>query len=293
MLEDFPVIDIITVNYNGRHFLEEFFTAIVNLSYPKDKIRLIFIDNNSKDGSIEWVKSQKTDFSVILLTNKKNLGFATANNLAFRICKAEFIALLNNDTKVEPDWLVWLVRAIRSDSGIGIVSSRQLPKESPRLIDPQSNETSWCSGGHCLIRRSCLEKVGYFDDKFFMYGEDVDLSWRMWLHGYKCLYVPEAICYHHYKSPERFIERRLMFHVRNSILLRYTYGRRYDILRQVWKWIKEAFAFALKRGDFKKAFAICSGVFLHAFCIAHFIQKGRRLKRFSSFEQVKQKWITL
>jgi len=289
----FPFVDIITVNYNGRSFLVEYFLALEQLDYPKDMLNVFFVDNASNDGSLEFVRSLKPGFSLKIILNKRNLGFAGANNKVFLECTSEYIALLNNDTRVEKDWLAELAQKIQSGPEIGIVSSRQVPNESSRLIDPATNETSWCSGGHCLIRRSALDAVGYLDEDFFMYGEDVDLSWRMWLAGYKCLYVPEAVCQHHYGDKENYSVRRLYYHVRNSILLRYAYGEGRDIAKEISRWAKEGLASGLKRFRFKEAYAILAGVFAHFFFIVHFLKKGKALKAQGRFKEIKKKWITL
>jgi GT2 family glycosyltransferase len=293
MAEQFPRVDIITVNYNGRVFLEEYFKALEQLDYPKDKLRVFFVDNASGDGSVEFVRTLKPGFRLEIIANQRNLGFARANNLIIPACSAEYISLLNNDTRVEKDWLFKLAQKIQSSPDIGIVTSRQVPSESPRLIDPVTQETSWCSGGHCLIRKSALDVVGYLDEKFFMYGEDVDLSWRIWLGGYKCVYVPEAVCQHHYRDKEYFSVRRLFYHVRNSILLRYTYGEGRQISGEIRRWVKEGLAAGIKRFRFQDSYAIIAGVLAHFFFIAHFKNKGKGLKARPQFKEIKQKWITL
>jgi len=293
MKTEYPRVDIVTVNYNGRVYLTEYFRALEQLDYPKEKLRLFFVDNASKDGSVECARRFNPGFTVAIVENPRNLGFARANNLMLRNCGAPFIALLNNDTKVEKDWLSGLTAKMQSDQMIGIVSSRQVPQESSRLIDAITQETSWCSGGHCVIRRSALEGVGFFDEGFFMYGEDVDLSWRMWLAGYKCVYVPEAVCQHHYDDTSLYGVRRLYYHVRNSILLRYIYGRGEEIRKEIWRWVKEGLASGLKRRSFARAYAILAGVTGHFFCAGYFLRKGRDLKANPRFNEMRRRWITL
>src|SRR5262249_41448759 len=99
----------------------------------------------------------------------------------------------------------------------------------PKYYDSTTGETSWCSGACCLIRRSALEKVGLYDSKFFMYCEDVDLSWRFWGAGYKCVYAPRALLIHH-KAPQDYRPGLDYFYgVRNGILMRLIYGTFQDI----------------------------------------------------------------
>ena len=124
--------------------------------------------------------------------------------------------------------------------------------EAPRYIDPVTLETSWCSGGSCLIRKRALEGIGYFDEKFFLYGEDNDLSWRMWLTGWRCVYVPESICEHHFGKPEKYILRRRYFQIRSWILLRYIYSSPTNILRTYFWWLREGLSLALKNIALKR-----------------------------------------
>jgi GT2 family glycosyltransferase len=291
MDERFPFVDIITVNYNGVRYLPDFFSSLGRLDYPKDKMRLIFVDNASQDGSLEFVRKLKPDFNLHVIANRRNYGFAKAHNLVFPECRQEYVALLNNDTKVDKGWLASLIAKIRSDPQIGIVSSRQLPQESCRPIDPETGETSWCSGGHCVIRRRALEAVGYFDEKFFMYGEDVDVSWRMWLKGYACLYVPEALCHHHYDDTSLYTRRRIFFHVRNSILLWYVYGTGREVFYSIMRWSREAGSLFFKRGKFADGAVVLASLICHVFLIPHFLARRQDVHHSPDFQIIKTRWI--
>lgn len=287
MKNSLPQVDLITINYNGLAFLEDFFKSLNNLNYPEDKLRVFFVDNNSKDGSLDFVNQIKVNFDLQIIRNHKNYGFARANNMVFPRCQAEYISLLNNDTRVEKNWLIKLVEKMEVDSGIGIVCSKRIPTEAPRYIDPVTLETSWCSGGSSLIRKKALDEVGYFDEKFFMYGEDNDLSWRMWIQGWKCIYVPESLYEHHFGKPEKYRLRRLYFHVRNSILLRYTYGLLTDIRKAYVRWIREGLSLGFKKYHFKEAASVFAALIGHIPYIFHFVRRRYRLKG------EKSKWINL
>jgi GT2 family glycosyltransferase len=258
-----------------------------------EKVRLYFVDNASTDASLEFVRSSKIKCSLTVIRNKRNLGFAKANNLVFPKCKAPFIALLNNDTRLHPDWLIRLVERMGLSSDIGIACSRRIPDESPRYIDPDTLEISWCSGGQSLIRRKALEQVGYFDEKFFMYGEDVDLSWRMWLGGYRLVYVPESICEHHFGKEEKYKTRRIYFHVRNSILLRYAYGSFADIKKAYWRWIKEGAYNILRKMRLGEGCAILLALPGHLPYVFYFLKKKKTLITRENFQSVKNIWISL
>ncbi|MDD5347399.1 MAG: glycosyltransferase family 2 protein [Candidatus Omnitrophica bacterium] len=293
MKEAFPQVDIITVNYNGSACLADYCAGLRALDYPKERIRLFFVDNGSRDGSLESMRTCTPGFAVEIVENGRNLGFARANNLILGRASAPYVALLNNDAKVEPGWLKILVAKLESDPAIGIVSSRQVPKESERFIEAGTNRTSWCSGGHCVIRKSVLERAGFFDERFFMYGEDVDLSWRIWLAGFSCVYVPEAVCEHHRTRDSRYDFRRYYFHVRNSILLRYKYAGALAGFRESMRWTKEAGSRIIRRGLFSEGFVILEAVLGHVFLILHFLESRRHLINEPDFEAVKRQWIRL
>ncbi len=289
----YPKVDLITVNYNGLSFLEDFFRSLNNLDYPMDKLRVFFVDNDSRDGSLDFFRQVKTNFECTFIANRKNLGFARANNEVFSRCTADYIALLNNDTRVDRKWLAAMVEVMLSSGDIGMVCSRRIPTEAPRLIDPVTNETSWCSGGHCLIRASALKKTGYFDEHFFMYGEDVDLSWRMWLAGYHCVYVPESLCEHHFGKEEKHLLKRQYYHVRNSILLRYLYGSSSDVTRYCKHWFKEGIHRMIIKRKPSEGCVILAALAGHIPAIPHFLKRGGFLVKKNNFRTIKDKWIQL
>jgi len=293
MKDNIPNIDLITVNYNGLPFLEEFFQSLKSLDYPLDKLRVFFVDNGSCDDSLDFIRKVKVGFKLEIIENKKNHGFAKANNLIFPRCSAEYIALLNNDTRVDKEWLMALVNKMQSSLDIGIACSKRMPQEAPRYIDPETLETSWCSGGHCLIRRPALEKIGYFDERFFMYGEDVDLSWRMWLGGYRCVYVPESLCEHHFGKEEGYRLRRLYFHVRNSVLLRYAYGSFAEVKRAYWRWVREGLYLGFKKFSLKEAAVVFGAVMGHILYIPYFVRKRNLLILRQRSREIKDKWIQM
>ena len=135
--------------------------------------------------------------------------------------------LLNPDTELEHGCLERLLSRAMSDPTIGICEARQQPREHPKTYDPRTGETTWCTGAAVLVRRKAFEQIGGFDERiFFMYCEDVDLSWKLWLRGWKCIYVPDAIV-HHYTQDLTPGKRRTLenyFSFRNSLFLLYRFG---------------------------------------------------------------------
>lgn len=282
MHDDLPFIDIITVNYNGEHFLADYLEGLKNQSYPKERIRIFFVDNASQDSSLDFLEQSKDLLPITVIKNQSNLGFAKANNIALRESKAKYVVLLNNDTKIDPNFLYELVSKIEQDPRIGICEAKQLPLEHPKYYNPETFETSWCVGGGCVVRRAALEEVGFFDESFFMYLEDIDLSWRMWLNGWKCVYNPKAKYIHKTVLSREGMpsDTEIYYTVRNGILMRLTYGKLWDIL---WFYLRIGRVVVFSRVAFRERVLFLKGFFTHIFLIPHAVKKrillrGKRRK---------------
>ena len=225
-------LSIIIVNYNVRHFLRQclisVFDAIQNI-----EAEVFVVDNNSQDGSVEMVKEQFPN--VKLIVNQENTGFSKANNLAIRESKGEYVLLLNPDTLVQKDTFEKSIGfmdgkpeagslGVKMINGKGVFlpeSKRSLPvpavafykifglskifPNSKRfgsyhlsyLDNDQIHEVEVLSGAYMFIRKKVLDEIGYLDEDFFMYGEDVDLSYRIIKAGFKNYYYPETRIIHY------------------------------------------------------------------------------------------------
>ena len=225
-------LSIIIVNYNVQHFLEQclhsVFAATKNIT-----AEILVVDNNSVDGSVEMVKEKFPQ--VNLIASKKNLGFSKGNNLAILKSIGEYVLLLNPDTLVEEDTFEKVINFMDSNpkaGGLGVKmvdgkgiflpeSKRSLP--TPKVafhkifglssIFPKSkkfgkyhcgylnknenHEIEILSGAFMLMRKKALDKVGLLDEAFFMYGEDIDLSYRLIKGGYKNYYFSETRIIHY------------------------------------------------------------------------------------------------
>lgn len=225
-------LSVIIVNYNVQHFLEQCLHSVRKAS-TSIETEIFVVDNNSVDGSVAMVKEKFPE--VQLIENKKNTGFSYANNQAIRISKGEYVLLLNPDTVVEEDTFRKVISFMDSHpdaGGLGVKmldgkgnflpeSKRGLPTPSvafykifgfsrifPRsktfgkyhlgfLDKDKTHEVEILSGAFMLMRKSVLNKVGLLDETFFMYGEDIDLSYRIILGGYKNYYFPETRIIHY------------------------------------------------------------------------------------------------
>ncbi len=225
-------LSIVIVNYNVEYFLEQCLNSCVK-AMQNVPCELFVVDNNSIDGSLEMVRKKFPD--VHLIANKDNVGFSKANNQAMRIAKGEYVLLLNPDTVVEEDTFEKVVNFMDNHSdagGLGVrmldgkgkflpESKRGLPtpavafykifgisKIFPKskqfgryhlgyLSEFETNEIEILSGAFMLMRKEALDKVGLLDEAFFMYGEDIDLSYRIIQGGYKNYYFPETRIIHY------------------------------------------------------------------------------------------------
>ncbi len=191
-----PRVDLLVIVYNCRSLLPTFVASLRTISTP---ITAYFLDNGSLDGTPDALAAaiQDLPFRAYLLRSLRNNGFARGMNLLSRQGRGEFLFLLNPDAELMPNCLENLLARADSDPGIAICEAKQTPREHPKAVDSRTGETTWCSGAAALIRREAFEQVNGFDERlYFMYCEDVDLSWKLWIRGWKCIYVPEAVVRH-------------------------------------------------------------------------------------------------
>jgi GT2 family glycosyltransferase len=187
-----PRIDVLVLLYNSRALIPALLESLRRITIP---VTVFFLDNNSSDGSAGTLAEllPSLPFRTYLLRSRRNNGFAGGMNRLAGLSQAEFMFILNPDTEIDEGCLEKLFVKAQSDNRIAICEARQYPREHPKAFDPLTGETSWCSGAAALIRRKAFDDVGQFDERlYFMYCEDVDLSWKLWLRGWKCVYVPDA-----------------------------------------------------------------------------------------------------
>ncbi|NIA09465.1 MAG: glycosyltransferase, partial [Nitrospiraceae bacterium] len=212
-----PEVSVIIVTWNGKEVLRNCLEHLYQQTYQNFEV--IVVDNGSSDGTQEFI--QKFWPQVRLLSFSKNLGFALANNVAAARARGKWIVLLNNDAFPEPNWLKCLLDARSRWPDSAVFTSHQLMAERNGYLDgtgdqyfifgaarrrdymqpaighsrPEGPVFGFC-GAACLINKDIFIALGGFDEDFFCYFEDVDLSWRIRLAGYEICYVPKAIVRH-------------------------------------------------------------------------------------------------
>jgi GT2 family glycosyltransferase len=164
--------------------------------------------------------------SVTVEGTGENAGFGRGQNANARRGASPFILVINPDCVVEPGALERLVAiAAADDAAVGAWEMRQVPYEHPKAYDPASLDTPWASGAATLLRRKAWESVGGFDEKIFLYGEDVDFSWRLRAAGWRVTYQPRcAVVHNTYRSAGEVKPMQVFGGVRTNLGLRFRYG---------------------------------------------------------------------
>ena len=211
-----PLVSIIILNYNGGELLIECIKSILKSKY--ENIEIIVVDNSSNDGS--QIKCKEKFKDIVLIQNKKNLGYCGGNNEGIRSANGDYLIILNPDVVVEPEWISEMIISFHK-YGPGFYQPKILSNKDHEIIISAGNqiqifgfgysrgkgvtdigqyekdeEISYASGTCLFTTSEIFRKVGYFDPYLFAYHDDLDLCWRGQLLGIKSFYVHKAIIYH-------------------------------------------------------------------------------------------------
>jgi len=243
-VDDLPTISIIIVNWNGSIFLPVCLMSLAALDYPGEKIEVIMVDNNSTDGSQDYVSNNHPIVKIIQLD--KNYGFCKPNNEGARAAEGEYLVFLNNDTEVTPGWLRELVRPALADPAVICCASKMLYFDRRDTINTAGGKITIIGGGFyrgygdkdgikyaepgftgfgcaagVLVRRDFFLSIGGFDEDYFAACEEHDLGWRAWLYGHKVAYAPGAVMYHResgtFGSRSNFDPAKVYLNTRNRL----------------------------------------------------------------------------
>jgi O-antigen biosynthesis protein len=218
-MSQMPRVTVVTVTFNGKRFLQDFFSSLLATDQQGLQLEIIMVDNGSTDGSVDWVRGNYPQIKI--LENDEN-NYARALNLGIASSRGEYVVITNNDATVHPHWLQGLIEVFQIDKEIGAVQSKIYFAETNRInsvgveeiehfyfrdigFDDEDSvryskptEREYVTGGSVMFRRECLEHVGDWDEEFIMFMEDVDYSTRCRKNGWKLFYSPSSILYHHY-----------------------------------------------------------------------------------------------
>ena len=268
-------VTVVIPNYNGVYFLQDCLQSLLSQDPGTPEYTVLVVDNGSQDGSLELIREQFPQVQVEALS--ENTGFCHAVNVGIRKSHTPYVILLNNDTKVAPDFVSGLCHAIERDSKIFSVSASMRMWDAPKLLDDAGDrycvlgwayargkgkpaklysrvtEVFSACGGAAIYRREIFERIGLFDEAHFAYLEDLDIGWRARIHGYKNYYEPSAKVVHFGSAStgSRYNEKKTLLAAANNV---YVVGKNMPILQLLLNlpflligfWVK--FLFFCKKG---------------------------------------------
>lgn len=262
------VVSVVLVNFRGAHDTIECLRHFESVDWPKDRLELIVVENDSGDDSLEVITRACPDVRVI--PSGSNLGFAGGCNFGVDHATGEYVAFINNDARPDAGWIRAAVDAMEADPTVGAVASKVLDwdgslidfvdgsltwfgmgyKREAEWVDDGSYETPkdvlFGTGAAMFMPAQLFREVGGFDERFFMFYEDVDLGWRLNLLGHKVRYVPTSIAYHrHHVTMKKFGNYRESYLLeRNALLSMY---KNYDD-ETLARALPAAISLAVRRG---------------------------------------------
>ncbi len=236
-------IYVVIPSWNGKELLKPCLDSVMAQGQSAE---IIMVDNGSSDGSQAFVKASYPGVELIELD--KNYGFTGGVNVGINAALkkgAEFVVLFNNDAVAEPDWLEQLSKTAQDNRSVGIVASKILRTDKQHLDSTGENYSIWglpfprgrnevdngqydklievfaASGGASIYRAKMLGEIGLFDEDFFAYFEDVDIAFRAQLAGWKVLYEPTAVVYHHVNATSSKLGDFSLYHSSKNFMLLY------------------------------------------------------------------------
>lgn len=252
-------LSIVIVNYNTKELtlkcLRSVFASQTNYEYE-----VFVVDNASKGDDVEVFKKEFPQ--AIVISAKKNFGFAGGNNIALRQAQSKYILLLNSDTEVQPDTLNKSIQYMDAHSQVGAMSCKVLLPDGSldkacrrKFPNPwnsflrlfgmrkfsnynffgdlnQIQEVDAVAGAFIMVRKEAIDKVGLLDEEYFMYGEDLDWCWRIKEAGYKIMYVPESSITHFKYGSSRLVPFKMIRSAHNAMKIFYRkhYAEQYNWL---------------------------------------------------------------
>ncbi len=237
-----PMVSVVLVNYRGSSDTIACLQAFDDIDWPKDRLELIVVDNDSGDGSEEHIRSAIPH--AVVLQSGANLGFAGGCNLGVKNARGEYVGFINNDARPHQNWVRAAIEVFIADPAVGAVASKVLDwdgelvdyvdgsltwygmgykREAERPDSPAYNDSRnvlFGTGAAMFVPRDLYLRAGGFDERFFMFYEDVDLGWRINLLGFDVRYVPSSLAFHrHHVTMKKFGSYRETYLLERNALL--------------------------------------------------------------------------
>jgi GT2 family glycosyltransferase/glycosyltransferase involved in cell wall biosynthesis len=236
------VVSVVLVNYRGAEDTITCLRAFDEVNWPRERLELIVVDNDSGDDSVERIRAAVP--SALVIDAGSNTGFAGGCNLGVSRATGEFVGFINNDARPDADWVSEAVAAFEAEPSVGSVASKVLDWEG-KLIDYVDGSLTWFGMGYkrevekpdsaafnvpkdvlfgtgaaMFVRAALYREVGGFDERFFMFYEDLDFGWRLNLLGHRVRYVPTSVAYHrHHVTMKKFGNFRESYLLERNALL--------------------------------------------------------------------------
>jgi len=227
---DMPNITICVVTLNSEKWLDAFLDSLCALNYPRKRLSIHFVDHGSTDVTLakltRFMSKKGLAFLNVKLDERLNEGYGSGNDFAIRRAKDELVLVTNVDVEFYVDSLRIIANAALQDTpSVASWEFRQCPHEHPKYYDPVTQLSGWASHACILLRRTAYLEVGGYDKNIFMYGEDVELSYRLRNNGWQLRYVPSAVIQHHVDLHDLSTRpNQLSGSIAANILLRRRYG---------------------------------------------------------------------
>ncbi|MGI0059697.1 MAG: glycosyltransferase family 2 protein [Nitrosotalea sp.] len=319
-----PIVSIIIINYNGYYYLDRCIESILQSSSPNCEI--VVVDNASIDKTVEKIR-HKFDGRVKVVALSRNCGPAIARNRGASITTGKYLGFLDNDTVVDPDWAAQAVKKFEEDRSIGVIQCKLVLLGEKSKIDyvgeflgqngflvqvafagetdcgqfEEDYEILAAKSAGMFIRKDAFDRIGGFDEDYFMYVEETDLGWRSWLAGYKSVYNHKSIVYHEFGSSsvilgKDVVDYNVKFHgAKNYVLTLYKNLGTQELIKilpmHIMIWIGISFHSLFKK-NWKTFLLVHKAMFwnIQNFTRSHSkrskIQKSRRISDSDLFRKI-------
>ena len=310
-MKKLPELSIIIINYNGSSYATRCIKSVLSSKAKSQEI--ILVDNNSTQSDVATLKKQFGK-KIIILALKKNYGPSRARNEGVKVSHGKYIAFLDNDTQVHPDWANHAIKEFKSNKNIGIIQCKLLLLKEPTKIDyvgeyigqngflvqrakggevDKGNFTKKvdllaAKSAGMFITKEAFISAGGFDNDYFIYVEETDLGWRSWLKGYRTVFLPSSIVFHEFGTSTVILSKaqnsyNAKFHgSKNYVLTLIKNLGTISLIKilplHIVLWVGMS-AYIFFRGDFKSSLWIVKGLGWNVINLKKSLKKRRKIQK--------------